>query len=186
MTNILYFHGFGSSFDPSSEKIKTLSTLGKVSGYDIDYTAGASAVIDAALAEIGESDSHYDLLVGTSMGGWLAMVAGRLSGVPFVAMNPCMDPDVSLLSYKGEGIDYAGRSYKLTEDHIKSYFTPDPQNGIVLLDKCDEVIPYTKTVEQLKRQVPHYLFDGGSHRFDSTKKALPLIDHLITASRYSL
>jgi len=72
MLNILYLHGFGSSFDPHKAKVAKLTELGTVTGPDIDYTKTYSDIKEVIENFISNIPKSIDLIVGTSMGGWLA------------------------------------------------------------------------------------------------------------------
>lgn len=103
---IYYLHGFASRFDTTSEKLKTLAELGPVYGHDIDYTQGSEDVIEESLDKLMRVNP--DLLVGTSMGGWLAGILGAENGIPFVAINPVTDPAHTFKPRIGQGIDHQG------------------------------------------------------------------------------
>lgn len=182
MTHILYFHGFGSAFDSNSPKVNTLRKLGGVVGHNIDYTLGPEKVLEQAR----QMALRYDpsLLVGTSMGGWLAMELSRQTGIPYAAFNPCLDPQVSLLKYEGDGTDYQGKSYHLTRETVESYYTPVNTNGTVFVETGDEVIPYEHTLELLEPGTQYQVFTGGDHRFQHVADTLHTLDQMITDSRY--
>ena len=84
--NILYIHGFGSKYDPEHEKIKTLESIGTVFGVDVDYTRGFRSCFETIMDVF--LTGSVDLVVGTSMGGYMASHVGAESGTPFVAINP--------------------------------------------------------------------------------------------------
>jgi uncharacterized protein len=178
---ILYVHGFGSKFDPSNEKVVALSQLGEVIGVDVDYTSGYGAarltVVEAA------ADAEVDLIVGTSLGGYMAAQVGSAYGVPFVAINPAIAPAETMLKYVGSGVDFAGRTYTLTEEVADSY--PDIVThgaGLVLLDEDDEVLPSKITRAFLGAAFRVVMFPGGNHRFAHIAESLPLIEsHYNTA-----
>ena len=170
MLKTYYLHGFASRFDITSDKLKTLAKLGPVYGHDIDYTQGAEDVIEDSL------EVNPDLLVGTSMGGWLAGVLGAESGVPFVAINPVTDPAHTLRHWIGQGVDHQGQAYQLTDEVVSSYYPfTHHGSGIVLLDQGDELLPWKDTVGALGDYFPVHSFEGGSHRFEHMEEALKLI-----------
>lgn len=171
---ILYVHGFGSKYDPTHDKIVKLSSLGEVVGVNVDYTLGYDAVLNKIVdtAEI----EQVDLIVGTSMGGYMAANAGARSGIPFVAINPAVTPSETLSKWVGNFVDHYGNDHSLREDVALAY--PDISmdgNGIVLLDLADEVISATKTRNMLDGVYSVFVFEGGNHRFAHMDKALPLI-----------
>lgn len=172
--NILYIHGFGSRFDPSSEKVLTLSQLGPVAGVDLDWSAPAQQNIDDISFAIAHES--VDLLVGTSMGGWGAATVGALYGIPFVAINPAVSPQDVLRRRLGDGVDYDGQPYTLTEETLSTYKALSGEGyGLILLDEGDEVIPAYHTVAALIEYHDINMFAGGSHRFEHMQDALPMI-----------
>jgi predicted esterase YcpF (UPF0227 family) len=179
---ILYVHGFGSQFDSSHKKVRHLETLGIVIGVDIDYCNGfdqANATIrDVVMA------NHVDLIVGTSMGGYMAARVGHDTGIPFVAINPATAPSQSLEKYVGTFIDHNGDSKHLTSHIANGY--PDIQQsgcGLVLLDSGDEVINASDTHKLLDDVFKVHTFGGGCHRFSHIAESLPLIQDHINMAR---
>lgn len=178
---ILYVHGFGSSYDPEHEKIQYLKTLGTVIGVDVDYCDGFTSVfervLDAVLTE------KVDLIVGTSMGGYMAAHVGAEAGIPFVAMNPAIKPNISLQRWVGAFVDYNGHEHYLSESVCETY--PDivqKGNGLVLLDSGDEVIPAYPTQHLLENVFDVRMFSGGNHRFAHLETALPIIKKFFEVS----
>ncbi|MEP3562754.1 MAG: YqiA/YcfP family alpha/beta fold hydrolase [Marinobacter sp.] len=174
MSSTYYLHGFGSRFDPTNRKITTLAKLGSVRGHNIDYMQPAEEVIEDSLDKLMQVNP--DLIVGTSMGGWLAGVLGAETGIPFVAINPVVDPSRTLKPLIVEGEDLQGNPCELTAATVASYY-PFVQSGggIVLLDQGDEFIPWRETFEALDGYYPVHTFPGGNHRFTHMEESLALI-----------
>ena len=161
---IVYLHGWGSAFDPSSDKVAALSRLGPVEGFDIDYTLPHEALFEAVETEIAKRAP--DLLVGTSMGGWLAAWMSARLEIPFVALNPATTPSRSLQRYPEFGTDYLGRPYRFSHAVVARF--PDMTTageGAVFVDLGDEVIPPEETVRLLGDAYRVTTFEGGDHRF---------------------
>ena len=178
MLKTYYLHGFASRFDITSVKLKALARLGPVYGHDIDYTQGPEDVVEESLDKLMQVNP--DLLVGTSMGGWLGGILGAEIGIPFVAINPVTDPRQTLKPRIGQGVDHQGRPYKLSAPTVASYY-PFVQygSGLILLDKGDELLPWCDTARVLGGYFLMHCFDGGSHRFEHMDEALELIrDHV--------
>jgi predicted esterase YcpF (UPF0227 family) len=171
---ILYVHGFGSRYDPGHEKIKLLATLGEVVGVDVNYCLGYGLVFDKVMSKV--IDHKIDLVVGTSMGGYMSAMVGDKAGVPFVALNPAITPSTSLLKWVGNFTDHSGHDHHLTEMTASGF--PDittTGSGLVIVESNDEVIPASDTVTALRNHFHVEMFVGGSHRFVNMAKALPLI-----------
>ncbi|WP_169731116.1 YqiA/YcfP family alpha/beta fold hydrolase [Marinomonas ushuaiensis] len=170
----MYIHGFGSKFKPQSDKVESLSSLGFVHGIDIDYTDRRS-VITQQLRDV-IIQKHIELLVGTSMGGYFSAEVGLMVGLPYVMINPAMNPRTTLSKYIGDGVDYYGRSYHLEKTTVEEYdqMALKNQHGLLLLDKGDELIDYRETVRLLP-DTQTLIFEGGSHRFDHINESLVAI-----------
>lgn len=172
--NILYVHGFGSRFDPNSDKVNQLSKLGHVYGISVDHTNPSQALADVARMLI---DNDIDLMVGTSMGGWLVNQAALIYEVPFVAINPCVDPAKMLKKYDGAGVDHYGKEYYL-DPAVREAMPPFSETGIgiILLDLGDEVIDSLGTLILYSAHYEIHCFEGGNHRFAHMADALPHIE----------
>lgn len=173
--NILYIHGFGSQVDPNGDKQAALRKIASVAAFAPDYSQGYKKV----LAEVEPLLQQADLLIGTSMGGFLVSRLSEATGKPFVAINPVLAPSAVLSKYIGSHLDYYGRAFTLTADTANGYpdFLPS-QRGIVLLDMGDELIDSEATLGAIGQQMVVHAFAGGSHRFSHMEEALPLIENL--------
>ena len=173
--NILYVHGFGSQFDETSNKIQSLKDLGTVFGVNIDYTRSKHELFEElclVAIELG-----IDLLVGTSMGGYMAAAVGDKLGIPFVAINPAIKPDEPLKKYLGTHKTYYGEPYTLSEETTCTFGSIETTGcGLILLDKGDDVIPYQDTKQLLEKHYSVKVFEGGSHRFEHMSESISLID----------
>jgi len=164
MLNMLYLHGFGSSFDPHKAKVVKLTELGTVTGPDIDYTKNypdIKEMIDQFISNIPKS---IDLIVGTSMGGWLASQAGSGHGIPFVSLNPIYDPQVSLPRLITD-LDVVNSYPRFNETGC----------GLIMFELGDAVLPESHQVESMHQYINLFnhdahlikVFEGGSHRFEN-------------------
>ena len=178
MIKLVYFHGYGSRFDSSSDKIKHLEILGEVFGYNIDYTENASDVIQKAKEYVTEQKP--DLVVGTSMGGWLASHIGAIFGIPFVAINPSLNPFESLTDHIGQPTDYYGKAINLTQTVVDTYI-PFNLNGcgLILLDEGDSRFDSFHTKDLLEDFYSVVTFSGGCHRFSHMKESIEHINRFV-------
>lgn len=162
---ILYIHGFGSSYHPTKPKIQLLQSLGEVVGVDVDYCKG----FDIAFQKVSDAAMACDLIVGTSMGGFMASHVGASLGIPFVALNPAIAPKQSLLKHIGSFVDYSGNKKVLDQKIVANY--PDFKTvngcGLILLEAGDKVIDPKQTLRALSDFYDVRMIEGGSHRFDS-------------------
>lgn len=168
--NILYIHGFGSAFDPESDKVQALKSLGPVYGVNLDYTQ--SFDLNRQLVADAIQEFQIDLLVGTSMGGYLASHCA--AGLPVVAINPVIDPAQSLQRHLGEHVDHAGRPFRLELDQIQYLpkFSTATGAGLILLDQGDKIIDPEATMAALRDYYQVEMWPGGHHRFAHIEQAL--------------
>jgi len=124
---VLYLHGLGSQ--ANCQKVRWL----REEGHDVD-----SPKIDfndpRSYEDVYKSIQHtnYDVIIGSSMGGWFAWNLGKEMGVPVLLLNPALhsrtlEPIIG--SYSGKG--------KL------------PSKVFLAVGNMDDVIDPTKTVDWL-------------------------------------
>ena len=169
---ILYIHGYGSSVDQSMQhpKYKALSQLGKVVAIAPDYNRSPHESVAEALSAISENE--IDLIVGTSMGGWLASKVGPRTGTPYVALNPAIQPSQSLLKYpEAKGV-------------ARQYDDFEPEGCChIFVELGDEVLDPKATVAFIAEKRPVTLIEGDSHRFENLNNIIPDIEALYTDSQ---
>ena len=139
--------------------------MGEVVGVDVDYCEG----FDAAFQKVKVAAMTCDLIVGTSMGGFMASHVGAVLSIPFVALNPAIAPRETLLKYVGSFVDYNGNKKVLDQKTVANY--PDFKTvngcGLILLEAGDKVIDPKHTLRALEDFYDVRMIEGGSHRFDS-------------------
>lgn len=186
---ILYLHGFASSPDYKSEKIKALNSLGEVYCPHICYENGYDNVIDYLENEI--LASKPDVIVGTSMGGLMSAILGTYYGVPFVSLNPVLDPITSLKKYIGIKEKYNGDPIIFTENELDSYASvsfpyKNSSVGCVLLAKDDEVIDYHKSLNKIEsannNMIKICISTIGGHRFSNNEMMIDAVKEVESRS----
>ena len=177
----IYLHGFNSAYDPLSNKVQALSTLGEVMG----ITYNAFGTYEEIFSEIScQVPNEEVVFVGTSLGGFWAAEMAKHFGVPSVIINPCLDPNGALRKYIDEPhLNYVTGDYMtLTEDAVNSYQTEVSSDTaflpLVLLDMGDDVIDSFETREALEG-FPMVHYAGGSHRFDHMEDAIDEIKNYV-------
>ena len=173
---VVYVHGYGSQFDPESPKINALAELGPVTGPRLDYIKDtAERNITAAMSHCVDVYAPADLVVGTSLGGWIAAEVGYRLGIPFVACNPAIAPYRSLVRYDLPA--HIVHSY--TDMNLKGA-------GLVLVDKGDTVLDPYRAVSYAQGDLMVVQFEGGSHRFEHMKESVGYIDRFYHTVETSL
>jgi len=181
--NILYVHGFKSQFKEQSDKVRALNKIGKVYGVTLDYT-NTFCEIKSVLHKV-VLEKSIDLIVGTSLGGFYSAILGASAGIPFVAINPAIDPIMTLNKYIGDGVTFSGEAYTLKEEIILDY--PDfPLDGcgFILLDLGDDLINAKQTRTALEKAYRMKVFNGGSHRFMHINESLDEIKGFFETSSF--
>ena len=175
MINILYIHGYNSSSTSPSVKITQLEnefkTVYRIApDYDLGYESALKEVLDFVKQINSEEDAFVD-----AMGGYLAADVSQKLVVPYVSINPCIYPSLSL------------EKYGLTGDELHSYpdFSVDSvASGLVLLGMQDNVIDPYETMNFLDNRLP-VLIDDACHQFPSLEKHIDDIAvFLFSASAY--
>ena len=171
MIKVFYVHGWGSEFDPTSDKVRALSALGEVHGITVSWADGHRRVFDRLAEEI--TAYQPDLLVGTSMGGYGVSHLGAEFGIPFVAINPAIRPHETLMERVGTGTDYYGREYELTWQTVCAF--PDFATGgcgLVLVAMDDDVIDAQETINSYSEHYDVRAYETGGHRFTNLSEAI--------------
>ena len=172
--NIMYIHGFGSKWKPNSDKVTAIKTLGNVTGINISYDLPFEQVYQKYRKHI--LDHSIDLIVGTSLGGFWSGYMGNKFGIPFVSINPTINPQESLRKYQGNNTDHYGNQYNLTSSVINQYQSfPQQGAGLILLDLNDQVLNANQTKLTLDPFFRVITFQGGDHRFQHISESIPKI-----------
>ena len=125
--NVFYVWGYGSS--PESSAIEYLKNgLGNQFNVISDYYAQYNP--KEAIFDINKYIKEYniDLIVGSSLGGYLAM---QLTNIPKVIINPCVRPDIELPKLTNEvdvpNTDNPEETHKekvpAVPEHIVNFYT---------------------------------------------------------------
>lgn len=177
---IIYLHGFASAVKAQCMKYDALGKIAPVHPFAPDYTQGFTAVLQSCVA-FAASISSVSAVVGTSMGGYTASHLARQLGVPFVAINPAINPSQSLKKYIGKHQDYDGGEYELSAEQVSSYPTYNHSGaGLIIVSNLDEVIPAQTTKDFAEHyNLPLISCDYGDHRFEDISTLIEQIDHHI-------
>ena len=154
---ILNIHGYKGSAENSA--CMTLKKLGhEVISPQIDYDAKTPFQIRRDLKNIF-NENKPDYIVGTSLGGFFALLVAKNTDIPVMLVSPCLRPCVTL-SELGYKVD---RKRKMTfiryADMIEKM---NRQNVTAIIGGQDEVIDYHSfTTESLIKNC--YVVPDGKH-----------------------
>lgn len=183
-SDLIYLHGFRSA--PASQKARELDAWLTETGYQgcwsIPQLATTPDDVEAQLTELIESRSGAGLgLIGSSLGGFFAMVMAARYGLPAVLINPAAYPYRLMQASLGEHTNlYTGERFEVTEEHVHQLEAMDPdrlshpERLMVLLETGDETLDYRQAAERFSdsRLVVH---EGGNHRYTRFREELPMM-----------
>lgn len=176
---ILYLHGLGSSGNSRTPKML------ENEGYDVcsptyephDYDSSKSLIESL-------SNKKFDLITGTSFGGYWATTLASLTHIPTLVFNPVIEPSFNLRKYIEIGgvTNYTNGTFiPLDREEISKFHNIDSKllNKIknpfsVICGSKDIMLP-PKYVEKvcLENGIDFKLIEGMGHRVD--ERILPHI-----------
>lgn len=90
---------------------------------------------------------------------------GAELGLPFIAINPAVEPRKTLRAYLGRGVNHVGEHFELTEGCVLAYealsFRLDGY-GTIVVDLGDEILDAQATLDLVNGRLPVVAFEGGS------------------------
>lgn len=148
-SEILFFHGYGSS--RNTDKFTSIVFKNK-HAENYDYDLGLKKVIEQAEKFV---ESYLDkteeiILIGHSMGAFVANYLSKKYNLKALLINPCFIPEVT----KPEILD--NFNFELSNEKI-----------IVMIEEDDEVLDYKLLLDKLKNNKGNYevhIYKGGHHR----------------------
>lgn len=134
------------------------------------------------LYETGLPDSKQPwFLMGSSMGGFYAQYLAQQFRVPYIMINPALDPSSLFNDYLGEHRNPHTDELILIDQSYRNalsayYAEPVPDiESLLLLDKGDEVIPYQQALDTYRtgdKKHRTIVFENGSHAFEHCQEAM--------------
>lgn len=172
---LIYIHGFNSS--SLSHKANVMRAFCEQSRPDIKLISPSLPCFpqEAAemLAEIVEShmDEFNIGLVGSSLGGYLAIWLNSRYSLKAVVVNPAIKPYELLVDYLGpQQNPYTGHRYILEPHHIDELkaldtaFLKTPEDFWLLQQMGDEILNYRQAVNYFVNSKQN-VEQGGDHSF---------------------
>jgi len=119
-------------------------------------------------------------IVGASMGGFYAQHLAQQFNVPFIMINPALDPVSLFDAYAGQHVNpHTGEVIIIDQAYqealSKYYQQPNEQiTSLLLLDKDDEVIGYQLALDRYQTGSAKHtckVFPGGDHAFQHLEES---------------
>jgi predicted esterase YcpF (UPF0227 family) len=176
---ILYLHGFASCGDSTKTRLlKDYFGDANICAPDLPVPPDdAIAFIDVLIKE-----KAIDLLIGSSLGGYYAAYFCEKYGIKTVLINPSTEPYITLEPYIGENHFWcSGKPFIWKKEYLeslkrfKTQKIKAPSAYLLLLQKGDEVLDYTKALEKFRGSMLS-LEEGGNHRFENLDVYLKTIE----------
>jgi predicted esterase YcpF (UPF0227 family) len=178
MSKIIYLHGFASCGEGNkSATLKTYFGKDRVVSPNLP-----SAPLDAiAFIEDMLNTSDFDLIIGSSLGGFYATYLAEKYCKRAVLLNPSTQPWETLSAYVGwqkRFCDEEVFEFKSVYLAQLKMLQSSPKSGdyLLLLQSEDEVLDYTKaqSLYNAHRVIVEY---GGNHRFENIDDYLLMIEN---------
>ncbi|MEA3641817.1 MAG: YqiA/YcfP family alpha/beta fold hydrolase [Lamprobacter sp.] len=168
MALILYLHGFASGPKPNSPKVDLLRSLGhEVRCLDTQGGYRPEDYLRATESELAKSP-RFDLLVGSSLGGFWVRYLGARHGYPWIGLNPALRPSATLARYQGrlQRFDVEANFDWTLEDALAyRAYEEEPVDAsvprLILVAADDEVVDAQETQALASGSALHILAQGG-------------------------
>ncbi len=186
---ILVIHGFNSAGGGAkAEALKKMFPGATVLSPTFDYKNPAATLktLDSLCLT-----RRPNIIIGTSLGGFFALLCGATHHRPAMLINPTTEPSVTLRKFIGQNKNFVtGQRYIFTEQDVEKYATlereqfnkivPEDDLTCFVLSTDDEVLGDHTYLEQKYPQCSNFnYFTGQGHRFSSLKSVRDLIEHYL-------
>ncbi|WP_309499428.1 YqiA/YcfP family alpha/beta fold hydrolase [Sulfurovum sp.] len=178
MSKILYLHGFSSCGEGNKS-----STLKRYFGSDtvVSPDLPPSPFDAMATAEDILNSSDFDLIIGSSLGGFYATNLAEKYIKNVILLNPSTQPWETLAPYVGWQKRFCDEEifeFKSVYLEQLKMLQSSPQKGryLLLLQSGDEVLDYTKA-QSLYNAHRIIVESGGNHRFENIDDYLSMIEN---------
>ncbi|MCA2999023.1 MAG: esterase [Rhodocyclaceae bacterium] len=187
MKTLVYLHGFRSS--SQSRKARLLGDALRTLNNDWEYiTPDLSFDPDIAFTQIEAIIRRCviaDLtLVGSSLGGFYALVCAEKHGCRAVLLNPSLSPFETLVGYVGAQTPLSGEGegFDFTTDHLEMLRRHDVQQlsslrkYLVVVEMGDELLNHEITLKRFAGATT-IVVEGGNHDLASFPACIPALLH---------
>jgi hypothetical protein len=176
MTTVVYAHGFRSS--SRSRKATQLGEYLRAHHPQIDYRtpdlsfrpATAMAQLRAQCADVAPDSLT---VIGSSLGGFYAVVLAEQLGCRAVLLNPSIRPFETLAKHLGPQTNlYTGEAFTFDVSHVaelQQLYVPRitrPARYLLMVEMGDELLDHRQTIAYCAGATP-IVIEGGDHELKS-------------------
>jgi len=153
--NILYLHGLESK--PGGEKVSWLSSVASVYAPAMDYTD--EDLMQKVMFHPMITSGQIDLIIGSSMGGYIADLIHKKFDIPAILFNPALhsrsiEPAVPFAEYFGDEDETASEVVVILGRDDKVI---DPKETVRLLNKSNGIYNHM-FVDDMAHSTPLHIF----------------------------
>jgi len=184
---ILYIHGFGSSGSGAKAiKFKEYYNHQSFIAPSLSYIPTLAIDTLESLIELCLGHQEEIYLIGSSLGGYMAIYLASKYNLKAVLINPSINPRITLKKVLGLTHNYYDlSSFEWTTQHLNmlKYYQSseiDPDNFLLLLQKGDETLDYREAERYFLSEgiaSSHMIIEeGGNHGFEDIESKFLIID----------
>lgn len=175
---IFYVHGFNSSKESSTGKMLAEQSGRPVVCLGYDCSRPFKENLEKLSLEAWKDMDGFDVIVGSSLGGFYACEMAKELQTCAVVFNPAMKPKSQLKQFLGENVNFAtGEKWTFSEDVLNSYpeelKAPKGLPVMAYASKNDEVLP--GNAELAAKEFSDFEYIEGPHRIESFRKYIDVI-----------
>ncbi|MGM0541296.1 MAG: YqiA/YcfP family alpha/beta fold hydrolase [Pseudomonadota bacterium] len=158
--------------------------------YPIASPAQSVQKIETLLQDLLTQKEHPIVLMGSSMGGYYAQFLGQKYKLPYIMINPALNPKPIFLENLGASYNPStGEKFVIDNAYIQQLESYDVTRldrripVMLLMDEGDDVIDVATALMKyqdkraLKTEI--HVFKGGDHAFQHMSEAWPLIKSFV-------
>ncbi len=172
---IIYLHGFNSR--GNGDKCQKLKVLLKDNNIEIISPTYDSADFDSIEHLMdGITSDDNTLIIGSSLGGFIAMYLAEKYKAKCILLNPAVDPVNQLKQFIGKNTNfYTNEEYDFTLENLnklRKYYVDDLSTVpiLVFVNADDELIDYKKTVAFFSGIKEVKVLNHGGHIFSNLEE----------------
>lgn len=180
---LIYVHGFASSGSATKAGMlkKYLINEEKVLAPDLPVEPYKAMILLQDLIKESKEAVH---IVGSSLGGFYAMICNCIFNIPAVLINPTVHPWISLQTEVGMHKNHHSDEtfewkkeylYQLEDIYMKCAKRIHESKIFLLLAEDDPVLDYRVARDEIQKPGSLVVWDHAGHEFSRFDEALPLI-----------